>query len=1140
MGEVYLAEDTRLTRSVALKVLPTDLANDGDRMHRFQQEALAASALNHPNIVTIYDIGVSPSGPFIAMEFVKGHTLRARAESPVELDSLLHWGSQVAQALRVAHDTGIVHRDIKPENVMVRDDGYVKVLDFGVARLASANGDRMIATTRSGTNPGTLIGTVRYMSPEQARGESVTGATDMYALGTVLYELATGQHPLRAPTLLALLRAIAEQTPVAPSRLTSMPALLEHLLLSLLSKDPRTRPDAEEVERTLLEIRRHLAPGPLTSTASSSPIAAGSAVRGSVVGRERERGALQSAYAAAASSRGSLLCVVGEPGIGKTTIVEEFLATTAERERCRIARSRCSERLAGAEAYLPWLEALDALRRDRMNGLQTSQALKQTAPTWFAQLAEPSGDRPPDAAALAELKSASQERLKREFVAFVEALSNEWPLLLFFDDLHWADVSTIDLLAFLGGRLAAMRVLIVATYRPSDMQLANHPFLRIKNDLQIRGVCRELEMEFLSQQEVSSYLALEFPDHSFPQEFVALIYTKTEGSPLFMADLVRDLRDRRVLALEEGRWRLTQDLPLIERDLPESVRAMIERKIAQLSQDDRRLLAAASVLGYQFDSTVIAKSLGADEADIEDRLATLERVYSFVRLAGEEELPDRSVSQRYRFVHVLYQSALYATLSPSRRAALSRDLAAALLTCYGSQRARVAVDLANLFETARDFEHAADHFLQAARNATRVFANHEAIALARRGLAALRNQPETPARARRELELQLTLGWPLINTIGYSAAEVEATFARARELCGGDSSSPQLGEVIWGLAMCYLLRAQYSRTRGLATEMLRTAQSIDNPALQVTAHYTLGTVLVYLGELLTARNHFERAIALCDASAGERLTMPDGRDPGVSSRAQLARVLWLLGYPDQAVTISAAAQEAAGQHAQPLGQAFALYLDMLLRQFRGEVAQAKAAAESLMTTAREHRLAQYAAWAEIVQGWSCTLQGERDGVDRIRRGLDKQDEMGSVLSRPHFLALLAEARERTGQIDEGLAAVSEGLASVERFEERYYEAELNRLQGLLLENIAGKRNEALACFERAAQIAARQSARSLELRSVIDLARAWSREGRGADAHARLASAYGWFTEGFDTADLIEARTLLAELATADPGRPSD
>ncbi|MFN0120615.1 MAG: serine/threonine-protein kinase PknK, partial [Blastocatellia bacterium] len=629
MGEVYLAEDTRLKRRVALKLLPAELTAEAERVRRFEQEAQAASALNHPNIITVYDIGESDAGRFIVMELVAGRTLRAVMAEGRSLDTVLTLGQQMAKALSAAHAAGITHRDIKPDNIMVRDDGYVKVLDFGLARLSPMrNADcglrnEEAETLAQQTTPGTIMGTVAYMSPEQARGEMVSHPSDVFALGIVLYELATGRHPFKAETLVGYLHAITLQTPAPPQQWQpSLPAALNDLLLRMLEKEASQRPAASEIALALQEIERDQErekgrkgegekgsdSATLILSSTAVPSVPSTPIR-HTVGRATERHELRAAFNNTKTTRGSLVCVAGEPGIGKTTLVEDFLAELAAEQQCTIARGRCSERLAGTEAYLPLLEALESLVQ---NDQRHASTMKQLAPTWYAQVVPLSGDSEESARLLNEVKAASQERMKRELANFLQAVAQNQPLVIFFDDLHWADVSTIDLLSFLAGKFDALRVLIVVTYRPSDMLLAKHPFLQIKPDLQARGLCREMLLEFLTEAEIAEYLALEFPDNRFPPEFPQLIHAKTEGSPLFMADLVRYLRDRGVIAQTSGAWKLEQTLPGIERELPESVRGMIERKIAQLEPEDRKLLTAASVQGYEFDSAVVAQVLSLD------------------------------------------------------------------------------------------------------------------------------------------------------------------------------------------------------------------------------------------------------------------------------------------------------------------------------------------------------------------------------------------------------------------------------------------------------------------------------------------------------------------------------------------------
>ncbi len=720
MGQVFRGRDTRLGRAVALKMVRTASA-----ANRFFREARAASALNHPNIITIYDIGDSGSNRYIAMELVQGQTLRALAEN-LTFDELLRVGVQTARALSAAHAAGIVHRDIKPENIMVREDGYVKVLDFGLARMdpaAFAEGDADTAEFPDDglTAPGTLLGTVRYMSPEQGRAEAVTAATDVFSLGIVLYELAAGSHPFSAKTPREVLEAIQSAAPVLPSAVkSSIPAAFDALVLRMLQKEPRLRPTAAEVEAAL-------------SASSSRPVAV-PAVPRRTVGRAVELQQLQAAYESVVAGSGLIACVAGEPGIGKTTLVGDFLKDLSARgEVYSVARGRCSERLAGAEAYLPILEFLEALLRGP-GGEAATRMLQLVAPTWYLQIASAASAPSALGQDLADAQMASQERMKREFAAFLQEMCRLRPLIVFLDDLHWADVSTVDLLAYIGSRLDSMRLLLIATYRPSDLQTAKHPFLRLKLELQGRNLCREIAVEFLHREDVQQYLNLEFPGHQFPPDLPEVIHARTEGNALFVVDLARYLKEQGVIVQQEGRWILLKPPAEVARELPESVRSVIQKKIDQFSEEDRRLLAVAGVQGYEFDSSIVAKALDLDQMTVEDRLEVLEQVHGFVRLAGEREFPDSSLTLRYAFVHILYQNTLYGSLTATRKASLSGAVAGALVGAYGERSAEIASELALLFEAARNFARAADCFLQAAQNANRVYATEAADLLALRAI----------------------------------------------------------------------------------------------------------------------------------------------------------------------------------------------------------------------------------------------------------------------------------------------------------------------------------------------------------------------------------------------------------------------
>ena len=1131
MGEVWRARDTRLNRDVAIKVLAASFADDADRLLRFEQEARATSALNHPNIVTIHELGESGTGRFIVMELVDGRTLRALIDEGLSFDALAQLGSQMAKALGAAHTAGITHRDIKPENIMVRDDGYVKVLDFGLARLVPAGMDKEAATLQY-TQPGTLVGSVRYMSPEQARGESVSHPSDIFSLGMIFYEMATRRHPFATDSILGTLNAITGQVPVTPSRLNpETPSAIEILILQMLQKDARLRPTAPEVEMALAEIG-----GQSVGGESRSPVLRQRTRH--TVGREKAHAELREAFASAFAGKGLLMCVPGEPGMGKTTLVEDFLSDLrAGSQACIIARGRCSERLAGTEAYLPWLEALDGLLRgaDGQSRLSLSgsesivQTTKRLAPTWYAQAMPLQPDDSSVERLLAE-RAASQERMKREFGALMEEISERRPLVLFFDDLHWADVSTIDLLAYLASKFDSMRVLIIATYRPSDLLLAKHPFLQVRPDLQARGVCREIELEFLSRSEIEKYLALEFPEHRFPAELPALIHSKTEGNPLFMADLVRYLRDRRVIAEQQGRWALAQSLPAVERDLPESVRGMIERKIAQLSEEDRRLLVAASVQGYEFDSAIVAKALELDPADVEERLEALERIYALVRFVSEREFPGRVLTLRYRFVHVLYQNALYASLRPTRRAQLSATIAEALLGFYGKQSATVASELAFLFESARDWSRAADFYLVAASNASEVFALEEAGALAQRGLEMLRLLPDTTECATQELKLQTMLGQSLMVVKGYALPEVEKAFIRARELSLQLNELAQLFRAEFSLAIVYVVRAEYQRAFDHGEECLRLAEESGNQTMLMQSHWVIGLSRCYMGQFAAARAHFEQTIAIHDAAGIDSAASMYG---AVLSRAHLARMLLYLGYPDQSRQVINVAIVKAERLRVPVAAANTLALAAYLEAFHRRGQDTLELAAATARHADEHGLPYYAAVATLTRGWALAMQNQQEeGIALIRQGLASSLAIGTRQQHGYFLALLAEALNQAGRVEEGLEELREALEVAEQTKEPFYEAELNRLKGdALMKAGVASHSEAESCFHRAIEIARQQQAKSFELRAVMSLARLWQQQGKREEGRAILADVYGWFTEGFDTADLKDARVLLDELS---------
>ena len=1116
MGEVYRARDEYLARDVAIKVLSQKREPNDSAVARFFREARAASALNHPHIVTIHTAGKSEAGHYIVMELVHGRTLRALIGKPVTADVLRDLGAQIGKALAAAHKAGIAHRDIKPENIMVRDDGYVKVLDFGLARLeppVSAPD-----TQPPGTVTQRIVCTPRYVSPERAHGEAGDSASDIFSLGIVFYELATGQHPFVAGSAFDTALAIMSEQPVPPSRLNpELPADLDALILQMLEKKPANRPGAEDVVKVLSV---PLITGRSIGTARKADVH-------SIVGRASEQTLLGAAFAEAASGHSLVMCVTGEPGIGKSTLVESFVV---EQERtgpaAHIARGRCSERLAGNEAYLPILDALESLlRRGNAEGTSLSRILKGVAPLWHAQLSSGSTE----ALTLSGPAAAgSQERLKRELVAFLEEATRTVPLLLFIDDIHWADVSTVDLLGYVASRFASMRILIIVTYRPDELLRERHPFRRLKQDLQTRGCCRELALDFLTAGDVESYLEAEFPSHRFPSSFTKLLHEKTEGNPLFMVDMVRYLRDQAILSRDNGTWTVNQAMPDLARTLPESVRSMIQRKIDLLEEAERRLLAMASVQGYEFDAAVVAQVLAMEPADVEEQLERLERIDAFVQSAGEREYPGHTVTTRYRFVHVLYQNMLYATLTSARKVALARKVVHSLETLHGSQITDIAVEVAVLCQVGREFARAADYFLMASQYAARIFAYQEAVLLAERGLESLEPLPHDEDRKRKELALLLALSLPVVAVKGYSHPDVERIYGRAKTLCLELNLTSPLIRALRGLFTFHLVALRLDIAHELARELVALTAQGDDPGLQIFGYNAVGWVDYYRGDFVAAMEQFDRGLARYNRDAHGRYFALFGSDVETTMRGLRACILWTLGAPDRAASeIERSVDFARGlHHAYTL--AYILFYAVLVYQFRRDWDRARSYSKELLALTTQTSMTHFKAAAQNFLARDLVERGNRsEAIEQMRASLIAYEAAGAQTSRPRFRAELADQLGKAGRVDEGLQVVADEIAVIGSAQ--FHLAELCRVRGelLLAKGGAAALEQAESSLLNALSIARAQNAKSFELRAAMSLHRYWLHRDLPARARLVLAEAYSWFTEGFETGDLREAKAML-------------
>jgi predicted ATPase len=424
-----------------------------------------------------------------------------------------------------------------------------------------------------------------------------------------------------------------------------------------------------------------------------------------------------------------------------------------------------------------------------------------------------------------------------------------------------------------------------------------------------------------------------------------------------------------------------------------------------------------------------------------------------------------------------------------------------------------------------------DYLLKAGEKAKRTYANEAAIAHLTRGLELLKTLPEAPESAQRELDLQVALGVPLIHARGHAAPEVEATYARARELSEQVVNTPQLFQVLLGLRRFYLWRGQLQTAHELGEQLLTLAQSAQDPSRLSRAHVMHAETLYFLGEFVQAREHCEQGTALYDPQQRRSHLFLYGNDTGVGCGLFQALALWHLGYPDQASKRADEMLTLARELSHPYTVVFALYFTAALHQLRWEVQAVQERVEALLRISAERGFALYLAWGTILRGWALAERRcGSEGIDQMCKGIADQRVIGVETPLPSSLAFLAEAYGKVGRITEGLSILSEALALVEKNEQRCWEAELYRLQGNLL--MKGEEEaQAEACFHHALKVARRQKARSWELRAAMSLSRLWLKQGKKKRARRLLQETYDWFTEGFDTADLKEAKALLDALA---------
>lgn len=842
-----------------------------------------------------------------------------------------------------------------------------------------------------------------------------------------------------------------------------------------------------------------------------------------LVGRSTPLARLGEALDAALAGTREVVFVTGEAGIGKTTLVETFVAGLDG--ALLHARGQCLEQYGAGEPYLPLLDALGRLCRDPAHA-DVRTLLAARAPSWIASLP---GVGAGDGASAA----GSRSRMLLELVEALEALTARTPLVLVLEDLHWSDYSTLDLLALLAHRTEAARLLVVATYRPVELVVHAHPLRRLKVDLEVKRRCREIALEFLSEAEVERYLALRLATDALPDGLAKLVHARTDGNPLFMTHIVDLLLTRGWLHETAAGWTCDLDHAGASDVVPDTLRQMIAQEIAGLAPDEQQMLEAASVAGDEPTAAAVAAALQLAVTDVEEALVGLARRGQLVVEDGADRWPDGTRTARFAFIHALYRSFLYDRLPPARRRELHERTGLRLVAAFGERADAIAVELAQHFTVAGDVGRALVHLRQAAARALSRHAYREAIDHLERALELLAGEPEGDARARTELDLRMTLGPALMAVWGFAAPQVEACYARARALCAIVGVTPERTRALRGLGVLSLTRGDLVQARELAEECVALEESAGAPGPLAKALVTNATALYYLGELDAAARHLERARRLF-AREERRPAQGSVQAPIVNCLAFLAMTTWFRGRPDTAIALATEARLIAEALAHPLSQLWASHVTAILHHHRGEPAEAAKVAEVAIRLATDLGLKQWTAWGVFFHGWLATTEGRlADGIAAMQAGLDEYRATGAELGRVYFTATLAETHARAGEAARGLALVDEAISQTTARSERYYAAELHRVRAVLLDERVASEAE----LRRAVTLATQQGNRALALRAATDLA---TRLG-GAAGRKTLAPMVERFREGLGTQDLRAAAEALAHFGPARvtaPRRP--
>ena len=834
-----------------------------------------------------------------------------------------------------------------------------------------------------------------------------------------------------------------------------------------------------------------------------------------LVGREHELGILLERWAWAKHGDGQVVLLAGEPGIGKSRLIRALRERLGDEMYAPLSHY-CSPYHTNSALHpvIGLLEREARLDRDqppleqlaRIEALVGRSSDGLDVPLLAALLGVPTGDRYPP---LTLTPDTQKRRTLQALVDQLAGLAAQQPVLSLYEDVHWIDPSTLELLTLVIERIRQLPVLLLLAFRPQFQP----PWTG-------QAHVTTLTMNRLGRRQGADLVARVTGDKSLPAEIVDQIVARTDGVPLFIEELTKTVLDSGLLADAGDHYELSGPLPplAIPTTLHDSLMARLDR-LAPIKE----VAQFGAVIGREFSHELLA-AVAPMARDLLDE--ALEQLVQSELVFRRGTPPDAI----YSFKHALVQDAAYQSLLRSRREQLHGRIAAVLEERFLEAGDAQPELVAHHCTEAGLCEKAVEYWYQAGRRASERAALAEAISHFGKALDLLGSFREPSARMQREIDLQIALGGVLIAAKGYAAPETGRAYSRAGELCREVGDLDRLLPLLFGQWVFHMARAEHAAAREIAAEALRSAEWDGDAASLVVGHRAVGIGSLWRGDLVCARAHLEQAHALYDPERHRSLASVYAYDPRLAGLAGLAFALFQLGYPEQAIARCCEAVDDAERLSHPAGLAYALHHACMLDQVRRDGPGVRERAAALVSLSAEHGFALWQAAGIVLDGWALAEGGRAvEGIARIEDGLEAYRATGARLFVPYFLGLLGTTHRAAGEGPAGERLLAEALDAGRASDERWFEAELYRLKGEL-RLAGGDRAAAEACFLSAIAFARERNAKLWELRATTSLARLWADGGKRAEASSLLVPVYGWFTEGFDSPDLRDAKALLDEL----------